>query len=91
VVHQKEPSGWHPIPEIRRHITYIGPPNGPIQRPKPVRYVQYECYEATARSETVLVDLKSFSILKLSSQVGGVVETEVWTADKQPVAFLAKT
>jgi hypothetical protein len=33
-------------------ITYIGPPNGPIQRPNPVRYVQYECYEATARSET---------------------------------------
>jgi hypothetical protein len=34
------------------YITYIGPPNSPIQRPKPVRYVQYECYEATARSET---------------------------------------
>jgi hypothetical protein len=26
----------------------------------------------------------------LGSQVSGVVETEVWTADKQPVALLAK-
>jgi hypothetical protein len=26
----------------------------------------------------------------LGSQVGGVVETGVWTADKQPVALLAK-
>jgi hypothetical protein len=22
---------------VRQHITYIGPPNGPIQRPNPVR------------------------------------------------------
>jgi hypothetical protein len=30
-------------------------------------------------------------VLKLGSQVSGVVETEVWTADKQPpVALLAK-
>jgi hypothetical protein len=36
----------------RHCFTYIGYPNGPIQRPKPVRYVQYECYETTARSET---------------------------------------
>jgi hypothetical protein len=28
--------------------------------------------------------------LKLGSQVSGVVETGVWTADKQPVALLAK-
>jgi hypothetical protein len=27
----------------RHHVTYIGPPNGPIQRPKAVRYVQYTC------------------------------------------------
>jgi hypothetical protein len=26
----------------------------------------------------------------LGSQVGGVVETGIWTADKQPVALLAK-
>jgi hypothetical protein len=31
---------------------YIGSLNGPIQRPKPDRYVQYEFYEATARSKT---------------------------------------
>jgi hypothetical protein len=36
----------------RHCFTYIGLPNGPIQRPKPVRYAQCECYEATARSET---------------------------------------
>jgi hypothetical protein len=35
-----------------RYIVYIDFPNGPIQRTTPVRYVQYECYEATARSET---------------------------------------
>ncbi len=29
-------------------------------------------------------------ILKLGSQVSGVVETKVWTAGKQPVALLAK-
>jgi hypothetical protein len=29
-----------------------GPPDGPTQRPKPVRYVECECYEATAGSET---------------------------------------
>jgi hypothetical protein len=29
-------------------------------------------------------------VLKLGSQVIGVVETGVWTADKQPVALLAK-
>jgi hypothetical protein len=29
-------------------------------------------------------------VLKFGSQVGGVVEIEVWTADKQPVALLAK-
>jgi hypothetical protein len=38
--------------ESRHYVTYIGPPNGPIQRTNPVRYVQYECYEATAGSET---------------------------------------
>jgi hypothetical protein len=27
---------------------------------------------------------------KLGSQASGVVETGVWTADKQPVALLAK-
>jgi hypothetical protein len=36
----------------RHCFTYIGSPNGPIQRPNPVRYVQYEYCEATARSET---------------------------------------
>jgi hypothetical protein len=36
---------------IRHYFTYTGSPNGPIQRPKPVRYVQCECYETTARSE----------------------------------------
>jgi hypothetical protein len=33
----------------------MGSTNGPIQRPNPVRCVQYECYEATeptARFET---------------------------------------
>jgi hypothetical protein len=35
------------------YIIYNGPPNGPIQRPKPVsRYVQCECCKTTARSET---------------------------------------
>jgi hypothetical protein len=29
-------------------------------------------------------------VLKLGSQVSGVVETKVWTAGKQPVALLAK-
>jgi hypothetical protein len=29
-------------------------------------------------------------VLKLGSQVIGVVETWVWTADKQPVALVAK-
>jgi hypothetical protein len=42
-----------PTRGMHRHcFTYIGSPNGPIQRPNPVRYVQYECYETTARSET---------------------------------------
>jgi hypothetical protein len=41
-----------PPPPIRDCLTYIGSPNGPIQRPNPVRYVQYGCYEATARPET---------------------------------------
>jgi hypothetical protein len=36
----------------RHCFTYIGSPNGPIQRPNPVRYVQYKRYETTARSET---------------------------------------
>jgi hypothetical protein len=40
--------------------------------------------------EAVLMDPKLFSSCKLGSQVSGVVETEVWTADKQPVALLAK-
>jgi hypothetical protein len=31
---------------------YIGPPNGPIQRPKPITYVQCDCCKTTARSET---------------------------------------
>jgi hypothetical protein len=37
--------------------------------------------------EAVLMDPKLF--LELGSQVSGVVETGVWTADKQPVALLA--
>jgi hypothetical protein len=36
------------------------------------------------------MDPKLFSVPKLGSQVSGVVETGVWTADKQPVALLAK-
>jgi hypothetical protein len=41
--------------------------------------------------EAVLMDPKLFSSCKLGSQVSGVVETGVWTADKkQPVALLAK-
>jgi hypothetical protein len=40
--------------------------------------------------EAVLMDPNLFSSLKLGSQVSGVVETGVWTADKQPVALLAK-
>jgi hypothetical protein len=32
----------------------------------------------------------SKAVLKLGSLASGVVETEVWTADKQPVALLAK-
>jgi hypothetical protein len=39
--------------------------------------------------EGVLVD-PSKVVLKLGSQVSGVVETWVWTADKQPVPLLAK-
>jgi hypothetical protein len=37
---------------VRHCFAYIGPLNGPVQRPKPVRYFQYECYEASARYET---------------------------------------
>jgi hypothetical protein len=40
--------------------------------------------------EAVLMDPKFKIVLKLGSQVSGVVETGVWTADKQPVALLAK-
>jgi hypothetical protein len=39
--------------------------------------------------EAVLTD-GSKIVLKLGSQVSGVVETGVWTTDKQPVALLAK-
>jgi hypothetical protein len=34
------------------YTVYRLSPNGPIQRPTPVRYVQYGCYETTARTET---------------------------------------
>jgi hypothetical protein len=37
-----------------------------------------------------LITKQSKIFLKLGSQVSGVVETEVWTANKQPVALLAK-
>jgi hypothetical protein len=40
--------------------------------------------------EAVLSPDGSKVVLKLGSQVSGVVETGVWTADKQPVALLAK-
>jgi hypothetical protein len=40
--------------------------------------------------EAVLSPDGSKIVLKLGSQVSGVVETKVWTADKQPVALLAK-
>jgi hypothetical protein len=36
--------------------------------------------------EAALMDPKLFSSKCLGSQASGVVETEVWTADKQPVA-----
>jgi hypothetical protein len=36
--------------ELSTRFADIGPPNGPIQRPNPVRYVQCECYEVRARS-----------------------------------------
>jgi hypothetical protein len=40
--------------------------------------------------EAVLMDPKLFSSwVHRSVVIGGVVETEVWTADKQPVALLA--
>jgi hypothetical protein len=39
--------------------------------------------------EAVLMDPKLFSSW-VHRQVSGVVETKVWTADKQPVALLAK-
>jgi hypothetical protein len=41
--------------------------------------------------EAVLMDPKLFSSWVHGSQVSGVVETGVWTAEKQPVALLAKT
>jgi hypothetical protein len=40
--------------------------------------------------EAVLMDPKLFSSSVRRSVVSGVVETWVWTADKQPVALLAK-
>jgi hypothetical protein len=40
--------------------------------------------------EAVLMDPKLFSSWVLGSQASGVVETWVWTVDKQPVALLAK-
>jgi hypothetical protein len=40
--------------------------------------------------EAILMDPKLLIVLKLGSQASGVVETGVWTADKQPVALLAK-
>jgi hypothetical protein len=40
---------------VRHCFAYIGPPNGPIQRPNPVRYVRYGCYETTAGSETRII------------------------------------
>jgi hypothetical protein len=43
--------------------------------------------------EAVLMDPKLFSSWvhrSLVTEVSGVVETKVWTADKQPVALLAK-
>jgi hypothetical protein len=42
--------------------------------------------------EAVLMDPKLFSswVHRSVVSVSGVVETKVWTADKQPVALLAK-
>jgi hypothetical protein len=40
--------------------------------------------------EAALLDPNSKFVLKFGSQVSGVVETEVWTADKQPVALIAR-
>jgi hypothetical protein len=36
------------------------------------------------------MDPKLFSSLVIHRLVAGVVETKAWTADKQPVALLAK-
>jgi hypothetical protein len=44
----------------------------------------------TGDHEAVPMDTKLFSSWVRSSQGSGVVETGVWTADKQPVALLAK-
>jgi hypothetical protein len=46
-----------------------------------LRVIDHEAYGCCDGSKIVL---------KLGSQVSGVVETGVWTADKQPVALLAK-
>jgi hypothetical protein len=41
--------------------------------------------------EAALLDPKRRkTVLRFGSQASGVVETWVWTADKQPVALLAK-
>jgi hypothetical protein len=40
--------------------------------------------------EAALLNPNLFSSLKFGSQASGVVETKVWTADKQPAALLAK-
>jgi hypothetical protein len=40
--------------------------------------------------EAALLDAGSKIIPKFGSKASGVVETKVWTADKQPVALLAK-
>jgi hypothetical protein len=50
--HRNPEEAGSPKPEAGGSFTYIGSPNGPIQHLEPVRYVQYECYETTARSET---------------------------------------
>jgi hypothetical protein len=52
VVQRSEGQGQGVLRGSRDSFTYIGPPNGPIQRLEPVRYAQYGCYETTARSET---------------------------------------
>jgi hypothetical protein len=70
----------------RHYVTYIGSPNGPIQRTNPVRYVQYECYETTAGPVRAVRDAKpqdapprlDQQMFLWASYVVGQDRNEVW-------------